>query len=85
MWAYASAVSQEASQWAADHQCRQRRQAQGRRPRAGYVVLTAGEGALQVEFVRVLYDVERVAQAIEVAAGMPDAFAWVLRSLASAK
>ena len=48
-------------------------------PRAGYVVLRASDRALEVEFVRVAYDVERAAQAIE-ATDMPDEFAAMLRS-----
>jgi putative phosphoesterase len=46
---------------------------------ACYVVLSAEDQQLEVEFVRVPYDVERIAQAIEVADGMPDAFAQMLR------
>lgn len=48
-------------------------------PRACYVVLSMEAGRLQVEFVRVAYDVERAAQAVEAAEGMPDAFAQMLR------
>ena len=49
-------------------------------PAACYVVLSAGDdNALQVEFVRVPYDVEKAAQAIEETPGMPDAFAQMLR------
>lgn len=47
-------------------------------PRAGYVVLRAGGRDMTVEFVRVAYDVEQAAQAIE-ASGMPDQFAAMLR------
>jgi predicted phosphodiesterase len=47
-------------------------------PDACYVVLSADNGQLQVEFVRVPYDVEKTAQAIE-ASDMPDAFAQMLR------
>ena len=45
---------------------------------AGYLILTAEAGKLQVEFVRVPYDVERAAQAIE-ATDMPNEFAEMLR------
>lgn len=48
-------------------------------PRAGYVVLTADGNQLDVEFIRVEYDVERAAKAIE-ATAMPDEFAVMLRS-----
>lgn len=48
-------------------------------PRACYVVLRANGRALDVEFIRVAYDVERAAQAIE-ATDMPDEFAAMLRS-----
>lgn len=47
-------------------------------PRACYVVLRADGEALDVEFVRVAYDVERTATAIE-ASAMPSAFADMLR------
>lgn len=47
-------------------------------PRAGYVVLSDDGGRLNVEFVRVPYDVERAAQAIE-ATEMPDDYARMLR------
>ncbi len=47
-------------------------------PRAGYVVLAAEGRQLQVKFVRVAYDVEKAAQAIE-ASNMPDEFAGMLR------
>ncbi|SRR5690606_22017927 len=48
-------------------------------PRAGYVVLRARGRDLEVDFVRVAYEVERTAQAIE-ATEMPDEFAAMLRS-----
>lgn len=48
-------------------------------PRAGYVVLRAEGRALDVQFIRVAYDVERAAQAIEVSE-MPHEFAAMLRS-----
>jgi predicted phosphodiesterase len=51
-------------------------------PRACYVVLTATGRDLQVEFIRVAYDVERAAAAIEATpetGGMPHAFAEILR------
>jgi len=48
-------------------------------PRAGYVVLRAADKQLAVEFVRVDYDIERAARAIE-ATEMPDEFAAMLRS-----
>lgn len=47
-------------------------------PRAGYVVLRASGRNLTVEFLRVAYDVEQAAQAIE-ATDMPDEFAAMLR------
>jgi putative phosphoesterase len=47
-------------------------------PRAGYITLEVDSGQLKVEFIRVEYDVERIAQAIE-ASEMPDAFAALLR------
>lgn len=47
--------------------------------RACYVVLTAPDGNLHVEFRRVAYDVEQAAQAIE-ATAMPDAYAAMLRA-----
>ncbi len=46
---------------------------------ACYLILTAKEGNLAVEFVRVTYDVEQAAQAIE-ATAMPDEFAAMLRA-----
>ncbi|MAS33108.1 MAG: YfcE family phosphodiesterase [Anaerolineaceae bacterium] len=48
-------------------------------PDACYIVLTAESNDLTVEFVRVPYDVERAALAIE-ATDMPDAFAGMLRA-----
>jgi len=48
-------------------------------PRAGYVVLRANGRALDVEFIRVAYDVEKAAQSIE-STDMPDEFAAMLRS-----
>ena len=48
-------------------------------PRAGYVVLRADEGGLEVQFIRVAYDVEKTALAIE-ATDMPEEFATMLRS-----
>jgi putative phosphoesterase len=48
-------------------------------PRACYVVLSADGSALNAAFVRVPYDVEAMARAIE-ASDMPDAFAAMLRT-----
>lgn len=51
-------------------------------PRAGYITLTITEREVQVEFIRVAYDVERTAQAIEATpadGGMPHYFAHLLR------
>ena len=48
-------------------------------PRAGYVVLRANGRRLDVDFIRIAYDVERAAQAIE-ATDMPHEFAAMLRS-----
>ena len=48
-------------------------------PRACYLVLEADGRELDVEFIRVAYDVERAAQAIE-ASAMPDEFAQMLRT-----
>jgi putative phosphoesterase len=48
-------------------------------PRACYAVLSANGGDLKVEFIRVAYDVEQAAQAIE-ATDMPDEFANMLRT-----
>ncbi|MFW5942623.1 MAG: metallophosphoesterase family protein [Chloroflexota bacterium] len=47
-------------------------------PRACYVVLSAKGQQLDVQFIRVPYDVERAAQAIE-ATEMPDPYAQMLR------
>jgi putative phosphoesterase len=44
-----------------------------------YVTLSAEGRNVSVEFIRVAYDVERAAQAIEAADGMPDKFATLLR------
>lgn len=46
--------------------------------RAGYVLLTVGDGLAEVEFVRVEYDVEAAAAAVR-AAGLPEDFAEFLR------
>jgi diadenosine tetraphosphatase ApaH/serine/threonine PP2A family protein phosphatase len=51
-------------------------------PRACYVVLTAGGRDLNADFIRVPYDVERTAQAIETTpevGGMPHPYAQMLR------
>lgn len=51
-------------------------------PRAGYITLTITGRDVQVEFIRVPYDVERTAQAIEATpaeGGMPHYFAQLLR------
>lgn len=48
-------------------------------PRACYVVMEANGGDLEVQFIRVPYDVERAAQAIE-ASDMPDEYAEMLRA-----
>jgi putative phosphoesterase len=48
-------------------------------PRAGYVVLQASDRELEVNFIRVAYDVERAAQAIEVST-MPHEYAQMLRT-----
>ncbi len=51
-------------------------------PRAGYIILSTAGRALNVEFVRVPYDVERAAQAIEATpaeGGMPHPYAQMLR------
>jgi predicted phosphodiesterase len=53
-----------------------------RDPRAGYVVLTVNGRDLAVEFIRVPYDVERTARAIEatpIQGGMPHPYAQMLR------
>jgi predicted phosphodiesterase len=47
-------------------------------PRAGFVILTVDGKDVQSEIVRVVYDVEKAAQAIE-ATEMPDEFAVMLR------
>jgi len=47
-------------------------------PRAGYIVITDSGGDIAIEFVRVAYDVEKAARAIE-KTGMPDEFAAMLR------
>ena len=48
-------------------------------PRACYVVLGVNDEALHVDFVRVAYDIEQAAQAIE-ASDMPHEYADMLRS-----
>jgi predicted phosphodiesterase len=48
-------------------------------PRAGYVVLNGDGDSLQVEFIRVSYDIEQAARAIE-ASEMPNEYAAMLRS-----
>jgi diadenosine tetraphosphatase ApaH/serine/threonine PP2A family protein phosphatase len=48
-------------------------------PRAGYIVLEANNSGLKVNFIRVEYDVERAAQAIE-ASEMPHEYAGMLRA-----
>lgn len=48
-------------------------------PRAGYVVLAANDRDLRVDFIRVSYDVERAARAIE-ASEMPHEYAGMLRT-----
>jgi predicted phosphodiesterase len=48
-------------------------------PRAGYVLLTLGEGPAQAEMVRVEYDVARAVQGIR-ASGLPGEFAEILLS-----
>lgn len=47
-------------------------------PRAGYVVLAANGRELNVQFIRIPYDVETAAQAIE-ASDMPYEYAEMLR------
>lgn len=47
-------------------------------PRAGYITLSADGSDLSVDFIRVAYDVEAVAQAIE-ASEMPHEYAQMLR------
>lgn len=49
-----------------------------REPRACYIVVSAAGSDLTVEFVRVTYDVEAAAQAVE-ASEMPHEFAQMLR------
>lgn len=52
-------------------------------PRAGYLTLTVSGREVQVEFIRVPYDVERTARAIEATpedGGMPHHFAHLLRA-----
>jgi predicted phosphodiesterase len=48
-------------------------------PRAGYIVLEAHGEDIDVQFIRVAYDIERAAQAIESSA-MPDEYAAMLRT-----
>ena len=48
-------------------------------PRACYLVLAATNGQVEARFVRVPYDVEKAAQAIE-ASGMPNPYADMLRA-----
>jgi predicted phosphodiesterase len=48
-------------------------------PRAGWALLTVGDGAPRVEQVRVAYDIDGACAAIA-AAGLPDAFAQTLRT-----
>jgi predicted phosphodiesterase len=51
-------------------------------PRAGYITLTAKDGNVEVNFIRVPYDVEAAASAIEATpeiGGMPHAYAQMLR------
>jgi len=48
-------------------------------PRAGYIVVSVEDQVLSVEFIRVAYDVEKAAKAIEVSE-MPNEFAQLLRS-----
>ena len=47
-------------------------------PRACYAIVTLGDGAPSIEFVRVAYDVERAAAAI-LESELPDAFVTILR------
>ena len=47
--------------------------------RAGYVLLSVGAGPVQVEFVRVEYDIERAVAGVK-AAGLPPDFAEFLRT-----
>jgi len=48
-------------------------------PDACYITLSVEGDQINVEFIRVPYDVEKTASAIEAADGMPDAFAQMLR------
>lgn len=48
-------------------------------PRAGYVILKAEKDEFQIEFIRVEYNIEAAARAIE-ASEMPDAYAGMLRT-----
>ena len=48
-------------------------------PQAGYIVLREAGDGIEVDFIRVPYDVERAARAIE-ATSMPDEFAAMLRA-----
>jgi diadenosine tetraphosphatase ApaH/serine/threonine PP2A family protein phosphatase len=48
-------------------------------PRACYITLDADDTGLKVEFIRVAYDIERAAQAIE-ASDMPHEYAGMLRA-----
>jgi diadenosine tetraphosphatase ApaH/serine/threonine PP2A family protein phosphatase len=48
-------------------------------PRAGYIILKAEGHDLQMEFVRVMYDVEKTAAAIE-GSEMPSEYASMLRT-----
>jgi predicted phosphodiesterase len=48
-------------------------------PRAGYIVLRETAERIEAEFVRVVYDIERAASAIEAELEMPDEFAAMLR------
>jgi predicted phosphodiesterase len=48
-------------------------------PRTGYIVLEARGEDIDVQFIRVAYDIERAAQAIESSA-MPDEYASMLRT-----
>lgn len=48
-------------------------------PDSCYVVMSAEGKQLNVEFIRVAYDVEKAAQAVEAAEGMPNPFAQMLR------
>ena len=48
-------------------------------PRAGYVLLAAGAGALDVQFMRVAYDVKKAADGIR-ASDLPSDFADFLET-----